>query len=73
MFYKHLLLSSEPVDSNGSLSLLVVNIVVVTWLITVQIPNIVPDSSELGVQIKSIRHLLSCNKANGQVTVSPDQ
>ena len=44
-------LSSEPVDSNGSLSLLVVNVVVVTWPITVQIPNTVPDSSEIGIQI----------------------
>ena len=66
-------LSSEPVDSNGSLSLLVVNVVVVPWLISVRIPNTVPDSSEPGIQNKSIRHLPSCNKAKWQVTVSPDQ
>ena len=30
-------------------------------------------SSEFGIQIKSIRHLPSCNKAKWQVTVSPDQ
>ena len=50
-------LSSEPVDSNGLLSLLVVNVVVVPWLISVQIPNTAPDSSEPAIQIKSIRHL----------------
>ena len=66
-------LSSEPVDSNGSLLLLLVNAVVVPWLISVRIPNTVPDSSEPGIQIKSIRHLPSCNKAKWQVTVSPDQ
>ena len=44
-------LSSESVDSNGSLLLLVVHVVILTWLITVQIPNTVPDSSELGIQI----------------------
>ena len=41
-------LSSESVDSNGPLSLLVVH-VILTWLISVQILNTVPDSSELGI------------------------